>query len=73
MFYNEKKNKKVTFIQYILVQLGHNKVPMRQSLHDLDYFSNELFVTLFKNYKKFATKLGKHFFELWPTLTKKLI
>ena len=59
-----KKNLKVAFIQLVLVHLGHSKVPMRQSLHDLNYFSNRLLVTLFKNYKKFATKLGKHFFEL---------
>jgi hypothetical protein len=61
------------FIQLILVQLGHNKVPMRQSLHDPEYFSNGLSITLFKNYKTIATKLGKHFFDLRPSLTKKLI
>ena len=49
------------------------RVTLRQMIHDLNLFSDDLEVTFFKNKKKFATKLGKHFFEFRPTFTLKLI
>jgi hypothetical protein len=46
---------------------------MGLSLHYLDIYRDGLLVTLFKNYNKLVTKLGKHIFDFWPIITKKLI
>ena len=58
-----EKKLKSSISPLLLVHLGHNKVPMRQSPYDLEIFSEELLENFVKNDKKFSTKSVKPIFK----------